>query len=83
VTEWNRTAVAITGYDKKETLGRNLVEEFITEEYKTAVKEVLDKALQGKETANFEFPLYTKSRERRDVLLNATREGTCEETSLV
>jgi PAS domain S-box-containing protein len=26
----------------------------------------------GNETANFEFPLYTKKRDRRDVLLNAT-----------
>lgn len=72
VTEWNRTAVTITGYDKRETLGRNLVEEFITEEYKIPVEEVLDKALEGMETANFEFPLYTKNRDRRDVLLNAT-----------
>ncbi|HXF48720.1 MAG TPA: diguanylate cyclase, partial [Verrucomicrobiae bacterium] len=72
VTEWNRTAVAITGYEKRETLGRNLVEEFITEEYKASVKEVLDKALKGIETANYEFPLYTKDRERREVLLNAT-----------
>lgn len=73
VTEWNRTAVAITGYEKRETLGKNLVEQFITEEYKTAVREVLDKALKGTETANFEFPLYTKEHDRRrDVLLNAT-----------
>jgi len=72
VTEWNRTAVAITGYDKKETLGRHLVEEFITEEYKVPVREVFEKALGGIETANFEFPLYTKSRDRREVLLNAT-----------
>ena len=72
VTEWNRTAVSITGYEKRETLGRNLVEEFITEEYKIPVKEVLDKALKGTETANYEFPLYTKKRDRRDVLLNAT-----------
>jgi len=36
------------------------------------VKEVLDNALQGRETANFEFPLYTKDQRRVDVLLNAT-----------
>src|SRR5205823_5905163 len=72
VTEWNRTAAAITGYEKKETLGHRLVEEFITREYQTQVKEVLDKALKGNETANYEFPLYTKNGDRRDVLLNAT-----------
>lgn len=36
------------------------------------MKEVLDNALQGRETANFEFPLYTKDRRRVEVLLNAT-----------
>ena len=36
------------------------------------MKEVLDNALQGRETANFEFPLYTKDRQRVEVLLNAT-----------
>ncbi len=36
------------------------------------MKEVLDNALTGRETANFEFPLYTKDRQRVEVLLNAT-----------
>jgi signal transduction histidine kinase len=33
---------------------------------------VLDDALRGKETANFEFALYTKDKRRVDMLLNAT-----------
>jgi C4-dicarboxylate-specific signal transduction histidine kinase len=37
-----------------------------------SVKEVLDKALKGEESANFEFPLFTKSGDRVDVLLNST-----------
>jgi hypothetical protein len=59
-------------------MGKNLVEVYITEEYRASVKEVLDNALKGKETANFEFPLFTKDQKRRvDVLLNAPRrEGT-------
>jgi len=72
VNEWNKTAVRITGYTKLEVLGRDMVEDFITEDYQAAVKEVLDKALQGEETANYEFPLYTKGGERVMVLLNAT-----------
>jgi hypothetical protein len=36
------------------------------------VSSVLDKALRGKETANFEFPLITKNGVRIEVLLNAT-----------
>ena len=37
-----------------------------------AVKEVLDNALKGTQTANFEFPLFTKDGDRLIVLLNAT-----------
>ncbi|KAK3279432.1 hypothetical protein CYMTET_12687 [Cymbomonas tetramitiformis] len=72
VNEWNRKAMSITGYSKSEVLKRSLVDEFITSEYKQAVREVLDRALRGQETANFEFPLFTKDGERVDVLLNAT-----------
>jgi PAS domain S-box-containing protein len=72
VNEWNQKSATITEYSKEEVMGRNLVEEFITPEYRTAVKQVLDKALEGIETANFEFPLVTKRGARVDVLLNAT-----------
>jgi signal transduction histidine kinase len=48
------------------------VARFITDDYKASVKEVLDKALKGEETANFEFPLFTNSGDRVDVLLNST-----------
>ena len=48
------------------------IQDFITQEYQVSVKEVLDNALQGREAANFEFPLYTKDQRRVDVLLNAT-----------
>ena len=51
---------------------QNLVKEFITDEFKTAVQAVLDQALNGEETANFEFPLMTKGGLRLEVLLNAT-----------
>ena len=52
--------------------GRYLVRDFIIDEYKVAVNAVLNKALQGKETDNFEFPFITKGGERVEVLLNAT-----------
>ena len=54
------------------TFLQNLVQEFITNEYKAAVSTVLKLALQGEETANFEFPLITKHGVRIEVLLNAT-----------
>jgi PAS domain S-box-containing protein len=72
VNEWNNKSAAITGFSRKEVLGRNLVQDFITKEYQVSVKEVLDNALQGREAANFEFPLYTKDQQRVEVLLNAT-----------
>jgi len=53
-------------------MGQDLVSSFITDEYKISVGEVLQKALKGEETANYEFPLFTKSGDRVDVLLNST-----------
>ena len=72
INEWNKQSEIITGYTKSEVLGLKLVNNFITDDYKTAVRNVLDKALNGEETANYEFPLFTKSGERVDVLLNST-----------
>ena len=72
VNEWNRKAAAITGFSREEVMGKDLVSRFITPEYQDSVGEVLHKALQGEETANFEFPLYTKDGKRVEVLLNAT-----------
>ena len=72
MNEWNNKAVEITGFTRQEVVGRDLVQEFITEEYRESVRAVLDDALRGKETANFEFALYTKDKRRVDVLLNAT-----------
>ncbi|MDM8521726.1 PAS domain S-box protein [Anaerolineales bacterium HSG6] len=72
VNEWNKTAQRITGFTKQDVMGHDLVQEFITEEYREAVKLVLDNALHGRETANYEFPLYTKAGERVMVLLNAS-----------
>ena len=72
VNEWNNKSAAITGFSRQEVLGKNLVEVYITEEYRASVKMVLDNALKGQETANFEFPLFTADKRRVEVLLNAT-----------
>ena len=60
VNEWNRKAAEITGYTKEEVIGQDLVRKFITAEFQESVNEVLQNALLGRETANFEFPLYKK-----------------------
>jgi PAS domain S-box-containing protein len=81
VNEWNRKAVEITGFSKEEVIGKDLVRQFITAEFQDSVQEVLQKALGGEETANFEFPLYTKDGRRVEVLLNAaTRRGPTGQT---
>lgn len=73
INEWNETAERIFGYTKDDVMGRDLVKEFITADYKESVKSVLDDGLKGKETSNYEIPLYTKKDERRVlILLNAT-----------
>lgn len=72
VNEWNQEAVSLSGYSKDEVMGHDLVQEFITDEYKESVKQVLDDALRGIETGNYEFPLYTSEGDRLEVLLNAT-----------
>eukprot|EP00808_Paulinella_micropora_P003649 g22756.t1 len=72
VSEWNQSASQITGYTKNEVLGKNLVKNYITEEYQDAVNKVLRAALNGQETANFNFPLFTKTGKRLEILLNAS-----------
>jgi PAS domain S-box-containing protein len=72
VNEWNQTSEKITGFKKVEVLGKDLVETYITEDYRKAVKQVLDNALKGEETANYEFPLFTKDNRRVMVLLNSS-----------
>ena len=59
VTEWNAKASSLLGYSKDEAIGHNLVQRFITEEFKASVDVVLASALIGKEAANFEFPMIT------------------------
>jgi PAS domain S-box-containing protein len=72
VNEWNQTSEKITGFTKDEVLGKDLVQTYITEDYQEAVKKVLDNALLGQETANFEFPLFTREKKRVMVLLNSS-----------
>ncbi|TDH66675.1 hypothetical protein CCR75_008747 [Bremia lactucae] len=72
VNIWNKKAAEIMQYSNDEVVGENLVEKFITEDYREAVGAVLSRALDGIETANFEFPLVTKAGRRVEILLNAT-----------
>ncbi|HAG71910.1 MAG TPA: PAS domain-containing sensor histidine kinase, partial [Gammaproteobacteria bacterium] len=48
------------------------------ENHRELVNEVLQKALKGDNTSNFEFPLYTKNNNLVRVLLNATTRRNAE-----
>jgi PAS domain S-box-containing protein len=80
INEWNAQAALITGYSKIEALGNNLVETYIDDEYKASVSDVLARALAGTNTANYEFPLYSRGGGRVEILLNATTRRDVEGT---
>ena len=76
VTEWNRKASDMLGYSKQETMGQNLVERFIETRNQSRVAAVLQNAMSGQETANFECTLLSKTSFLYTVLLNATERRT-------
>jgi PAS domain S-box-containing protein len=68
VNEWNKKAAEITGFCREEILGKALVDVHGF----SSIANVLENALRGEETENYEHTLYTKDSRRRDLLLNAT-----------
>ena len=47
VNEWNNKAIEITGFTAEDIMGKDLVEEFIMDENKKAVRELMDNAMIG------------------------------------
>jgi len=72
VNEWNNKTAEITEFSKEEALSRPLVSKFIVPSLRQSVQEVLDRALHGHETSNYELEFETKSKEIRYLLVNAT-----------
>ena len=72
IYEWNNKSAEITGFSRDEVLGKDLVEAYISADFRSSVRQVLNNALLGQGTTNFEFPLYTRDHQRVEVLLNAT-----------
>ena len=78
VNEWNLKTAEITGFSKHEAFGKNLVSTFIVPKLQESVKEILDNALQGQETSNYELEIKTKTNEFRYLLVNATTRRNAE-----
>lgn len=72
VNEWNDKTAEITGFSKAEAIHRPLVSTFIEPPIRNSVQEVMDAALQGNETSNYQLELRTKTNETRYLLVNAT-----------
>jgi PAS domain S-box-containing protein len=60
VNEWNDKTAEITGFRKAEAMGYPLVSTFIVPKMRKSVQNVLDNALQGHETSNYELEFRTK-----------------------
>lgn len=67
VNEWNYKTAEITGITREEALAKPLAQLL-----KPSVKEIMDKALEGEETSNFEVEFENRDNETRHILLNAT-----------
>ena len=60
VNEWNNKTAQITGYSRDEAIGKPLVSTFIVKNLRDSVQRVMDQALQGNETSNYELEFRTK-----------------------
>jgi PAS domain S-box-containing protein len=72
VNEWNNKTAEITGFSKEEAHAKPLVSTFIVPSLRKSVHDVMENALKGIETSNYELEFETKSGEIRYLLVNAT-----------
>jgi PAS domain S-box-containing protein len=72
VNEWNDKTIEITGFSRDEAFNKPLVNTFIVPSLRKSVHDVMENALKGIETSNYELEFTTKSNEIRYLLVNAT-----------
>jgi len=72
VNQWNNKSALLTGYSADEVIGQSMQVTMIVEEFRSPLTEVLEQALKGKESSNFEVGCYTSSGLRIELLLNVT-----------
>jgi PAS domain S-box-containing protein len=72
VNEWNDKTIEITGFSRDEAMNKPLVATFIVPSLQKSVHDVMENALHGNETSNYELEFVTKAGEIRYLLVNAT-----------
>ena len=75
VNVWNKCVASLTGFSASDVFGEKLVNEFVSAGFKDSVSDILNNALLGIETSNFEFPLLTSGDHVVEVLLNGEIRG--------
>lgn len=71
IVEWNQKIASLMGYHKYTVLGASL-QTYVREDYQKKVATVIEHALQGKETSNYEIVLKTCTGRNLVLLMNAT-----------
>lgn len=73
INQWNQNIEKITGFAAAEVIGQTLKKVgLIGKNYQESVEKVLNIALQGHETSNYEMQIFAKNGKRVMILLNAT-----------
>ena len=72
INVWNNKIAELSGYSKKEVLGKHIIQEYILEEEKENIKKILNNTLlKGKSTDSYKCKLKTKKGIILNILLNA------------
>ncbi|CAE8625061.1 unnamed protein product, partial [Polarella glacialis] len=70
VTFWNQKVAELAGHPYEAVIGKPLVENFISEEYREEVAGVLEDVLSGESVHNVEIVLFSHDGERTKVAMN-------------
>ena len=71
VKEINKNGCKIIGYERKEVIGKNWINEFVKKEDRDKTEYVFKKAYQDKEVINGENTIITKSGAEKDIFWNS------------
>ena len=82
IKEWNRKTAEITGFSREQAMGidistcmaemNSLNQLCLAPEDQKSIKQVVDEALRGLETTNFEFQMFAADGRRIHMLINAS-----------